>query len=70
MKKILILFSMITAIMITGCAKPEIVRIFPQEDISRVAIEEIINNKDITSEEKELLRWKKIINYLTLLTGQ
>ena len=33
MKKILILFSMITAVMITGCAKPEIVRIFPQEDI-------------------------------------
>lgn len=55
MKKILILFSMITAIMITGCAKPEIVRIFPQEDISRVAIEEIINNKDLTSEEKATL---------------
>lgn len=55
MKKILILFSMITAVMITGCAKPEIVRIFPQEDISRVAIEEIINNKDLTSEEKATL---------------
>ncbi len=55
MKKILILFSMIAAVMVTGCAKPQIVRIFPQEDLSKVAIEEIINDKDLTSEEKTVL---------------
>lgn len=55
MKKILILFSIIAAVMVTGCAKPQIVRIFPQEDLSKVAIEEIINDKDLTSEEKTVL---------------
>lgn len=46
---------MIAAVMVTGCAKPQIVRIFPQEDLSKVAIEEIINDKDLTSEEKTVL---------------
>lgn len=55
MKKFLILFSIITSVMITGCAKPQIVRIFPQEELSRIAIEEIINDKELTSEEKATL---------------
>ena len=55
MKKFLILFSIIASVMITGCAKPQIVRIFPQEELSRIAIEEIINDKELTSEEKATL---------------
>lgn len=55
MKRILILLSLVSAVMVTGCAKPQIVRIMPQEDLSRVAIEEIIEDKDLTAEEKAVL---------------
>lgn len=55
MKKILILLSITVAVMVSGCAKPQIVRIFPQEDLSRVAVEKIIEDKDLTSEEKAIL---------------
>lgn len=56
MKKILMLVAAVIVItLITGCAKPQIVRIFPQEELSRIAIEEIINDKELTSEEKATL---------------
>ena len=54
-KKMLVMFCLAVVLTMTGCAKPQIIRIAPQEDLSRVAIEEIIEDKDLTSEEKAVL---------------
>lgn len=51
MKKIILLIGLLGIIM-SGCAKPQIVRIFPAEEVAKMEINKILEDKDLSNEEK------------------
>ena len=51
MKKIILLIGLLGIIM-SGCAKPNIVRIFPAEEVAKMEINKILEDKDLSNEEK------------------
>lgn len=58
MKKI-ILFA-ILSVSLFGCSKPNIVRIFPAEEVAKMEINKIIEDKKLSSEEKSQLIQMKL----------
>ena len=51
MKKIILLISLLSVV-ISGCAKPQIVRIFPADEVSKMDMNKVLEDKDLSNEEK------------------
>lgn len=64
MTKYISLVIMISALSVVGCAKPNIVRILPAEEVSKMAIEEVINNEELSVEEKATIIQMKMVEEL------
>lgn len=52
MRRIILLVTLLFMLILSGCAKPQIIRIFPPEEIAKMDIEKVIEDKKLSSEEK------------------
>lgn len=55
MKKFLLLIMLIMTAMLSGCAKPQIIRIFPPEEATKMDLSSIIEDKNLNVDEKAQL---------------
>ena len=55
MKKFLLLIMLIMTAMLSGCAKPQIIRIFPPEEAAKMDLSSIIEDKNLNVDEKAQL---------------